>query len=161
LVFQTILNYIAFVKKNKVNYFIFNKQLVFSEIAGLISGLIVAEMFYSLSKASNSFYSGITDYIFSIVFFLIIYYYDNKKNYQHYKYYNRIKKILKSAISFWPSIIIADIAYLIARPYIHYMLISLFGLETGLAATIAHFFAFGLFNIIAILSKSIIDFVKD
>jgi len=33
------------------------------------------------------------------------------------------------------------------------------GLETSIAAIIAHFVAFGLFNIIAILSKSIVDYV--
>jgi len=35
-----------------------------------------------------------------------------------------------------------------------------YGLEAGMAATIAHFVAFGLFNIIAILSRSIVDYVR-
>jgi hypothetical protein len=34
------------------------------------------------------------------------------------------------------------------------------GLEAGVAATIAHFAAFGVFNGVAILSRSIIDYLR-
>jgi hypothetical protein len=34
------------------------------------------------------------------------------------------------------------------------------GLEAGFAATVAHFTAFGVFNGIAILSRSVIDYMK-
>jgi len=159
LVFQNIKNYFIFVRKNKANYLLFNKQLVFSEIAGLIAGLIVAEASKSFNKIENSFYSGITDYCASLGFFFIIYYYDNKKYYINLNRSNRFKEIIKSALSIWPSIIIADVAYIISRPYFQYLLL-VHGLETGLSAAIAHFLAFAVFNLIAIGSKSIMDYIR-
>jgi len=33
-------------------------------------------------------------------------------------------------------------------------------LETGIAAMIAHFLAFGIFNIVAVISKRIIDYTR-
>jgi hypothetical protein len=159
LVLESIKNYLAFVRKNKSDYLLFNKQLVFSEIAGLVFGLIAAEASKSFSKIENSLYSGIIDYCASIGFFFIIYYYDNKKYYLDCSRSTRIIKIVKSAFSIWPSIIIADVAYVIARPYFHYLLV-IYGLETGLAATIAHFLAFGIFNLVAVVSKSMIDYAR-
>jgi hypothetical protein len=159
LVLQNIKNYFAFVRKNKSDYLLFNKQLVFSEIAGLVLGLIAAEASRSFTKIENSLYSGFIDYCASIGFFFIIYYYDNKKYYLDFSRSTRLIKIIKSAFSIWPSIIIADVAYVIARPYFHYVLMT-HGLETGLAATVAHFLAFGVFNLIAVVSKSMIDFAR-
>lgn len=158
--FRLITNYISFLKNNKNNYLTFNKQLVFAEVAGLIAGWVVAELSNSLSRFNNSLYSGLTDYFASMIFFFIIYYMDNKKFYLGTTRFIRIKKIVKSAISIWPSIIIADIAYLFVRPYFHYILMTILNLETGLAAIIAHFFAFGVFNVVAIISKSVIDYVR-
>ena len=91
--------------------------------------------------------------------FLAIYYQDNKGYYREDDKSKRIGKIIKSAFRIWPSVVVADIAYIISRPYIHYLLM-INGLEGGIAATIAHFIAFGIFNAIAIFSKSIVDYVR-
>ncbi len=159
---QEIRRYIVFLAKNKAAYLVFGKQLAISEIAGLLVGIIVAEIssyFLFNKKVDVSLYSGIADYAASIVCFIVIYYQDNKRYYREDDNSKRIRKIIKSVFRIWPSVIIADVAYIICRPYIHYLLM-ISGLETGVAATIAHFVAFGIFNVIAIFSKSVVDYVK-
>jgi hypothetical protein len=159
---QEIRRYVVYLSKNKTNYFVFGKQLAISEIAGLVIGVIIAEIsayFLFDKKVDVSIYSGIADYAASIVCFFVIYYYDNKRYYIEYKKSERIKKVVKSTLRIWPSVVIADVAYIISRPYIHYLLM-VSGLESGVAATIAHFAAFGIFNIIAIFSKSMVDYVR-
>jgi hypothetical protein len=158
---QEIRRYIVFLAKNKTTYLVFGKELAISEIAGLLVGVIVAEVsayFLFDKKVDVSLYSAIADYAASIVCFIVIYYQDNKRYYREDKS-ERIIKVIKSAFRIWPSVIIADIAYIICRPYIHYLLM-VSGLETGVAATIAHFVAFGIFNVIAIFSKSVVDYVR-
>jgi hypothetical protein len=159
---QEIRKYIAFVGRNKTAYIAFGKQLAISEIAGLLVGVIVAELsayFLFDKKVDVTFYSGIADYAASIVCFLAIYYQDNKEYYREDDNSKRIGKIIKSALRIWPSVVLADIAYIISRPYIHYLLM-INGLESGIAATIAHFIAFGIFNVIATFSKSIVDYLR-
>lgn len=41
---QQIRRYAVFLSKNRSNYFLFGKQLAISEIAGLVMGVIVAEI---------------------------------------------------------------------------------------------------------------------
>src|SRR5262249_6810368 len=94
-------------------------------IAGLVMGIIVADIsayFLYDKKADISLYSGITDYAASIVCFFVMYYHDNKRYYIEYGKPERIKQILKSMLCIWPSVALADIAYIISRPYIHYLL---------------------------------------
>jgi hypothetical protein len=159
---QEVRRYIIFLTKNRTTYLVFGKQLAISEIAGLVMGVIVAEIsayFLLDKKVDVSLYSGIADYAASIVCFFVIYYHDNKRYYIEYDKSERIEKVLKNTLRIWPSVAIADVAYIICRPYIHYLLM-IFGLESGMAATIAHFVSFGIFNIIAIFSKSIIDYIR-
>jgi len=161
---QEIKKYFAFIKKNKSTYLVFGKQLLISEVAGLVVGILVAEglsaYFFFDKKIDVPLYSGIGDYAASILAFLVIYYHDNKRYYKEDKGLLRIGKIIKSAFSIWTSVIIADIAYIICRPYLHYLLM-IYGLETGIAATIAHFAAFGIFNTVAILSRSMVDYIRN
>jgi hypothetical protein len=159
---KEIRSYISFLAKNKAKYLVFSKQLAISEVAGLLAGIFAAEVssYFLFDKNIDiSLYSGIADYAASIICFIAIYYHDNKKYYIDDYKRERIKKIIKSALHIWPSIALADIAYIISRPYIQYLLM-VYGLEAGMAATIAHFIAFGLFNIIAILSRSIVDYAR-
>lgn len=69
--FQHIENYFSFVKIHSREYLTFNKQLVLAELAGLIAGLIIAEIFRSLSNVNNSLYSGVADYSFQSYFSLL------------------------------------------------------------------------------------------
>ena len=89
----------------------------------------------------------------------MIYYHDSKRYYLEYDRLQRFKKVLKSILHIWPTIAIADVAYIFCRPYIQYLLLT-YGLESSVAATIAHFVAFGIFNAIAIFSKSMADYVR-
>jgi hypothetical protein len=59
----------------------------------------------------------------------------------------------------WPSVVAADVAFIIVRPSLHYLSLS-FGLEAGVAATLAHFLAFGVFNLVAIFSRSLVDYAR-
>lgn len=152
----------AVLSKNRSNYFVFGKQLAISEIAGLVMGVIVAEIstyFFYEKKADISLYSGIADYSASIVGFFVIHYHDSRRYYTEYDRLERFIKVLKSMLRIWPTVVIADVAYIFCRPYIQYLLLT-YGLESGVAATIAHFIAFGIFNAIAIFSKSIADYAS-
>jgi hypothetical protein len=157
---KSIKKYIEFVQARKSEYINFNKQLIVSELAGFLSGITVAEIVSSFSTQSEiaiSILSGLADYLGSILGFVAVYYNDNKLKYSDFTTKERFKRIIKSAFCLWPSIAVADIAIIFARPYAHYLLL-LSGFEAGIAATIAHLIAAGLFNGIAILSKSIVDY---
>lgn len=151
--------YFKFVHSNRPAYFNFNKQLLVGGLAGLLSGIAVAEAMalFTDDEISISVPSGVADYAASILGFLTVYYYDNKSQYLHLGKNERIKRILKNAVSLWPTVIAGDIAYLITRPYFQSVLL-LFDLEAGIAAAVAHFIGVGIFNGTALLSKSVIDY---
>jgi len=158
---ETIRKYFRFIQANRPTYYNFNKQLVLGELAGFVAGVGVAEATsaFTYDEIAISLTSGIADYAGSILGFLALFYRDNRLQYQDLSRKERIMRIMKSALSLWPSVMVADIAYILVRPYAHYLLL-LYGLEVGIAATIAHFIAFGVFNSVAILSRSMIDYAK-
>lgn len=158
---NAIKKYIRFIKSNRATYFHFNKQLFIGEIAGFGAGVGVAEAAAALSadELTISLSSGVADYAGSILGFFGIFYFDKKPQYRELGRNERFKHILKDVFSLWPSIAVADIAYIVIRPYIHYLLL-VSSFEVGIAATIAHFAAFGVFNGVAILSRSMIDYMK-
>jgi hypothetical protein len=153
--------YFSFVHSNRPVYFNFNKQLMIGELAGFGAGVGVAEAAAAVTKdeLAISVSSGVADYAGSILGFLAVFYRDSKAQYSELGRKDRFKRITKDAFSLWPSVAAADVAYIFARPYIHYILL-VSGLEAGVAATVAHFAAFGIFNGVAILSRSIIDYLK-
>lgn len=161
MAWETIKRYTRFIHANRRIYLLFNRQLLVGGLAGLLSGIAVAEAvaLFTNDEIAISVPSGIADYSASILGFLTVYYYDNKPQYLHLERNERIKRILKSAVSLWPTVVAADIAYLITRPYVHSVLL-LFGLEAGIAAAIAHFIGVGIFNGTALMSKSIIDYAR-
>lgn len=71
ILIQEIIRYFAFIRKNKRVYLVFGRQLVISEIAGLVAGVLVAEgisgYFFFNKKIEVSLYSGIADYAASIL----------------------------------------------------------------------------------------------
>jgi hypothetical protein len=75
----------------------------------------------------------------------------------HLERNSRIKKVLGLALRLWPAVAAADIAFLLARPYIHFELLHL-NVDVVISTTIAHFLAFGLFNLVAIFSRSLLEF---
>jgi hypothetical protein len=158
---NSIKKYIRFVNSKKPVYFHFNKQLVVGELAGFAAGVGVAEAAAALTRdeLAISLSSGFADYAGSILGFFAIFYRDNKPHFPELNRRERFKRIMRDAFSLWPSIVAADIAYILIRPYMHYVLL-VSGLEAGFAATVAHFTAFGVFNGIAILSRSVIDYMK-
>lgn len=156
---SSVRGYIRFFISRRSAYVQFNKQLVLGELAGFGAGIAVAEAaaFACYGNLEISTYSSIADYGGSTAGFLAVYYSDQKSIYVHEKNYRRIKLLLAKAMRLWPSVLTADVAYIVARPYIHYVSMSS-GLEAGIAATIAHFLAFGVFNVIALVSRSVIDY---
>ena len=160
-VWSTLKRYVVFIIANRRIYFVFNKQLLVGGLAGLVSGVAVAEVVsrFTQDEFAISVPSGVADYVASIVGFLIVYYYDNKKQYLYLARNKRIKRTLSDAVSLWPTVVAADVAYLIARPYIHAVLLIL-GLEAGIAGAVAHFVGVGIFNGTALLSRTIIDYVR-
>lgn len=158
---DTLKKYFRFVQSNRPVYFNFNKQLVIGELAGFAAGVGVAEAAAAITKDELviSVTSGAADYAGSILGFLAVFYRDSKAQYSELGGKERFKRIMKDAFSLWPSVAAADVAYILTRPYIHYILL-VSGLEAGIAATIAHFAAFGIFNGVAILSRSIIDYLR-
>jgi hypothetical protein len=158
---DTLKKYFKFVQSNKPVYFNFNKQLVIGELGGFAAGVGVAEAAAAVTRdeLTISVSSGVADYAGSILGFMAMFYRDSRAQYSELGRKDRFKRIMKDAFSLWPSVAAADVAYIFARPYIHYILL-LSGLEAGVAATIAHFAAFGVFNGVAILSRSIIDYLK-
>lgn len=159
---NAIENYIRFVHNNRRVYFVFNKQLLVGGLVGLLSGVAVAEVVALLTtdEIVISVSSGIVDYVFSILGFLAVYYHDNKSQYTgSIRKTEKAWRITRSALSLWPTVVAADIAYLITRPYVHSIFLSL-DIETGLAAAMAHFIGVGVFNGVAVLSRSIMDYLR-
>jgi len=158
---ETIKKYFRFVLANRPTYFSFNRQLVLGELAGFFAGVGVAEATtaFTRNEIAVSISSGAADYAGSILGFLAIFYHDNKSLHRDLPRKERLKRILKDALSLWPSVAAADIAYILARPYVHYLLLT-YGFEAGIAATFAHFVSFGIFNSVAIVSRSIIDYAR-
>jgi len=161
MAYDTIKKYFKFVHTNRPVYFHFNKQLVIGELAGFGAGVGMAEAAAAVTRDefAISVSSGIADYAGSILGFLAIFYRDSSMQYSKLGRTERFKRIMKDAFSLWPAVAAADVAYIFARPYVHYILL-VSGLEAGVAASIAHFAAFGIFNGVALLSRSIVDYVK-
>ena len=161
MVASTLKEYFKFVHRNRPAYFNFNKQLLIGELFGFAAGVGVAEAVAAVAKddVAISVSSGAADYIGSILGFLAVYYRDNKAKYSDLDRKGRFKQIMKSVFSLWPSVVAADIAIIFSRPYVHYLLLSS-DFEPGISATIAHFVAVGIFNGVAMLSKSIIDYAQ-
>ena len=113
----------------------------------------------NLDHFTISAYSSGADYGGSVAGFLAVYYHDHKSCFPDHSGFGRVKMVLKSALKLWPSVIAADVAFILVRPSLHYLSLSL-GLEAGIAATFAHFLSFGVFNLVAIFSKSIFDYAK-
>jgi hypothetical protein len=153
--------YFKFLLAHRSTYVRFNRQLLIGELAGFGAGVAVAEAVASLNgdEFAISAYSSGADYLGSILGFLAVFYADNRSSYHNDSRSARTKKILKDALKLWPSVLAADIAFILVRPYFHYISLTL-GLEAGVAATIAHFLAFGVFNGVAILSRSLIDYAR-
>lgn len=153
--------YLGFLASRRSVYLQFNKQLVIGELAGFGAGIAAAQGTGSvgLDQLSISAYSSIADYGGSIAGFLLVYYHDHKETYSDRSGYKKIGAVLHSALRLWPSVIAGDLAFVIARPYVHYVLMSS-GLEPSIAAALAHFIAFGLFNLVAILSRSLMDYTR-
>ena len=125
---KEIRSYIEFLANNKSKYLVFSKQLAISEVAGLLAGIIVAEVSSYFLNDKNIYispYSGIADYAASIICFLAIYYHDNRKYYIDEYKLERIIKVIKSALHIWPSIALADIAHIISRLMIKIILFHL------------------------------------
>lgn len=154
-------NYFRFLRERRSVYVQFNKQLVIGELLGFGAGVAVAEGAASsgLDHVAISAYSSAADYGGSIAGFLAVYYYDQKKLYPDERGFRRVIKIMKNALRLWPSVLAADIAFILVRPSLHYVSLSL-GFEAGVAATFAHFLAFGVFNLVAIFSRSLVDYAK-
>jgi hypothetical protein len=161
MAYDTIKKYLKFVNSNRPAYIHFNKQLVVGELAGFGAGVGMAEAAAAVTRDefAISLSSGIADYAGSILGFLAIFYRDSRLQYREVGSKERFKRIMKDAFSLWPSVAAADVAYILTRPYIQYVLM-VSGLEAGIAAMIAHFAAFGVFNGVALLSRSIIDYLR-
>jgi hypothetical protein len=155
-----IQKYLKFFARNSKTYIQFNKQLFLGELAGFLAGLAVAEL-VALSAANDEFaisvLSSAADYAAALTIFLVIFYYDQKGSLLHLERNSRIKKVLGLALRLWPAVAAADIAFLLARPYIHFELLHL-NVDVVISTTIAHFLAFGLFNLVAIFSRSLLEF---
>jgi hypothetical protein len=158
---DSVRRYLQFFLARRSSYFQLNKQLLIAELAGLCAGTGVSEMASAggVGQFGISVYSSAADYAASIASFLAIYYKDEKSQYGEAPRSMRLKKVLGSALRLWPSVIAADIVFILVRPYFQYLALSN-GLEAGMAAIIAHFIAFGFFNLVAVFSKSIIDYAK-
>ncbi|HEY8140746.1 MAG TPA: hypothetical protein VIE86_06655 [Nitrososphaera sp.] len=159
--YNSIRQYFKFLLAHRSTYVRFNRQLLIGELAGFGAGVVVAEVAASLTadEFSISAYSSGADYMGSILGFLAVFYHDNRSSYRNDSRSARTKKILKDALKLWPSVLAADIAFILVRPYFHYISLTL-GVEAGVAATVAHFLAFGVFNGVAILSRSLIDYAR-
>jgi len=162
MIFKVIMKYLDFLHGNRSAYVTFNKQLFIAELAGFFGGIAVAEILNLIvaDEISISIWSGVADYVGSILGFLAICYFDaDIAAYSNKSQTERFRMTMRYAISLWPSVLAADVVFIIIRPYIHYIFL-LSGFEAGVAAVISHFLAFGAFNAVAILSKSILDYIK-
>ena len=162
MLLNAIEKYVRFVHANRRVYFVFNKQLLLGGLAGLFSGIAVAEgvALFTRDEITISVSSGVVDYVCSILGFFAVYYFDNKSQYRStVRTTERIWRTTKQALSLWPTVVAADVAYIIMRPYVHSIFLSL-DMEAGVSAAIAHFVGVGIFNGVAVLSRSIIDFIR-
>lgn len=156
---KAIQKYLHFLAHNAQEYKKFNKQLLIGELAGFLAGFIVAELVNALSGNEwlVSVLSSIADYGAAITGFFIIFYYDQKPSYLQFNRLARLSKISRMVLSLWPSVLAADIVFLLVRPYMQLILLDA-GIEVGITSTISHFIAFGAFNLVAIISKSLLDY---
>ena len=153
--------YFQFLASHKSAYLTFNKQLLVAELVGFGAGVVVAEAAQSLSlnEFSISILSSISDYTGSVLGFLAIYYHDTKHLFKEESFLVKLKKVMRSVLGLWVSIISADIAFLVVRPYFQYLMLVA-GIEAGLAGALAHFMAFAVFNLVAIFSRRVFDYVQ-
>ena len=158
---RSVKQYLSFIAAHRSAYIRFNKQLIIGELAGFGAGIATAEIAASsgLGQIEISAYSSLADYAGSVAGFLAIYHDDQKASFANLKGFPKIRAVFSSALKLWPSVLAADIAFVLSRPYMHYVSMSM-GLEPGLAAGLAHFLAFGVFNIVAVISKSLIDYAR-
>ena len=156
---NSIHQYLHFVACNAKDYKKFNKQLVIGEVAGFIAGLLVAELaaVVNFDGWLISILSSLADYSASMTGFFVIFYYDNKSSFIELNSIVRIKRISCMALGLWPSVLAADIIFLLVRPYIQHLLLGN-NFDVGITSALAHFLAFGAFNLTAILSRSIFDY---
>ena len=154
-----IRQYISYLAYNARKYKTFNKQLVVGELAGIAAGLLVAELaiLTDLDKAGISIASAAADYLAALSGFLVIFYFDNRRQFMPLGRGKRVWKVCVMALRLWPSVAVADIVFIIVRPYIQYLFLGA-NFEAGITAIIAHFVAFAAFNLTALFSRSIIDF---
>lgn len=153
--------YFRYLRDRRSVYIQFNKQLMMGELAGFGAGLGVAEgaAAAGLDNLAISAYSSGADYGASIAGFLAVYYHDQKSSFPEVGGLSRVFRIFKSALKLWPSVLAADVAFILVRPSLHYVSLSL-GLEAGVASALAHFLAFGVFNVVAIFSRSLVDYAR-
>ena len=159
VVTRVIQKYLHFLATNAKEYKKFNKQLLIGELAGFLAGFLVAEVVNALSGGEwlVSVLSSIADYGAAIAGFFIVYYYDQKPSYLHLNKTARVSKISRMALCLWPSVLVADIVFLLVRPYVQLILLDS-GFEVGITSAVSHFVAFGAFNLAAIISKSLLDY---
>ena len=158
---SSVKEYLRFLAANRSAYIRFNKQLLIGELAGFGAGVATAEISASsdFNEIEISAYSSAADYAGSIAGFLAIYHNDHKDSFASLRGLARVRAVFSSALKLWPSVLAADVAFVLSRPYLHYVSMSM-GLEPGIAAGLAHFLAFGVFNVVALISKSLIDFAR-
>ena len=156
---NAIHKYLHYVASNAKEYKKFNKQLIIGEAAGIFAGLLVAELAATVNFDSwlISILSTLADYSAAITGFFTIFYYDNKSSFIELATLVRIKRISSMALALWPSVLAADIVFLLIRPYIQHLLLDN-NFDIGITSVLAHFLAFSAFNLTAIFSKSIFDF---
>jgi hypothetical protein len=159
VVTRAIQKYLHFLAANTKEYKKFNKQLLIGELAGFLAGLLVAEVVNVISRDEwlVSVLSSIADYGAAIIGFFVVYYYDQKPFYLHLDKMARVSKISRMALCLWPSVLVADIVFLLVRPYTQLIMLDM-GFEVSVTSTISHFVAFGAFNLAAIISKSLLDY---
>lgn len=157
----SVRGYLQFLATRRSDYLRFNKELFLGELAGFGAGIAVSEAAAGagLGPIEISAYSSAADYAGSVGGFFAVYYKDQRPQYLEMTRKVRFKKILGNALRLWPSVVAADVAFIIVRPYIHHLLLSM-EMEAGIAATIAHFLAFGVFNLVAVISRSLVDYQR-
>jgi hypothetical protein len=98
-------------------------QIVIGEVAGFFAGLLVAELAATVNFDAwlISTLSSLADYSASMSGFFIIFYYD-KPFCIELIFLVRIKRISGMALALWPSVLAADIVFLLIRPYIQHLL---------------------------------------
>jgi hypothetical protein len=154
-----VIRYISFLASNAKRYQSFNRELFVGELGGIAAGILMAELAiaFAFNETGVSIISSVSDYVAAFAGFVVIFYIDNRGKFSDLKRKQRVKKVLVMVLRLWPSVAAADIAFLFIRPYIQYILLAA-NIEVGVTSVLAHFIAFAVFNIIAIFSRSIIEF---